>query len=151
LVETRPDFVLGQTFSWTLGSRDTDNIRFALDVLVKLGLYAGAKRAIMPTQPGVDLPLSQATIDEFRQRLARRPLRMRDLAMSSAHPQGGNAMIGDGSGRIADRVVDQRYRVVGCDNVFVADASVFPTSITVNPQWTIMATSSLAAASVLEA
>jgi choline dehydrogenase-like flavoprotein len=31
------------------------------------------------------------------------------------------------------------------DNVYVADASVFPTSINVNPQLTIMAMASLAA------
>jgi choline dehydrogenase-like flavoprotein len=34
--------------------------------------------------------------------------------------------------------------------VFVADASLFPTGITVNPQWTIMAMSSMAAKQVLE-
>ena len=33
----------------------------------------------------------------------------------------------------------------GYDNVYVADASLFPTSITINPQWTIMAMSSMAA------
>jgi choline dehydrogenase-like flavoprotein len=47
------------------------------------------------------------------------------------------------------RVVDGEYRLDGFENVFVADASIFPSTITVNPQWTIMAMSSLAAKSVL--
>jgi choline dehydrogenase-like flavoprotein len=47
-------------------------------------------------------------------------------------------------------VVNKDFLVRGLENVFVADASLFPTSITVNPQWTIMAMSSLAADRVLE-
>ena len=62
---------------------------------------------------------------------------------------GGNGMYGDSSAQKAQRVVDGTFRVEGFDNVFVADASLFPSTITVNPQWTIMALSSLAAKSVL--
>jgi choline dehydrogenase-like flavoprotein len=36
-------------------------------------------------------------------------------------------------------VVDSRFKVHGSDNLFVTDASVFPTSIRINPQLTIMA------------
>jgi choline dehydrogenase-like flavoprotein len=60
-------------------------------------------------------------------------------------------MAGAGSPHAEERVVDESFRVVGFDNVYVADASVFPTSITVNPQWTILALSSLAARQVLQA
>ena len=55
----------------------------------------------------------------------------------------------DASPLKSQRVVDGDFRVDGFDNVFVADASLFPSTITVNPQWTIMAMSSLAAKSVL--
>jgi choline dehydrogenase-like flavoprotein len=48
-------------------------------------------------------------------------------------------------------VVDESFRVVGFDNVYVSDASIFPTSLTVNPQWTILALSSLASQQVLRA
>jgi choline dehydrogenase-like flavoprotein len=75
---------------------------------------------------------------------------MDDLKLATAHPQGGNRMIGDGSKHRAERVVDGEFRVEGFENVFVADASIFPTGITVNPQWTIMAMSSMAAKKVLE-
>ena len=58
-------------------------------------------------------------------------------------------MAGDGSPNRMHRVVDATFRVDGFENVFVADASVFPTGITVNPQWTIMALSSMAAGKIL--
>jgi choline dehydrogenase-like flavoprotein len=58
-----------------------------------------------------------------------------DLMINSAHPQGGNALSRDPS----LGVVGPDFRVHGTNNVFVCDASVFPTSITVNPQLTVMA------------
>jgi choline dehydrogenase-like flavoprotein len=150
-VTPRADLVSGQAFDWTLGTLDQENIRFALRVLLELGQHAGARRAVLPTRPGVELPVDPRSIDELCRCLRDRPLRTRDLLVNTAHPQGGNSMMADGARHAARQVVDGSYRVVGCDNVFVADASLFPTSITVNPQWTIMAMSSLAARAVLEA
>jgi choline dehydrogenase-like flavoprotein len=58
-----------------------------------------------------------------------------DISIGSAHPQGGNAM-----GELAGAsVVDSHSEVFGFDNLFVCDASVFPTSVGVNPQLTVMA------------
>ena len=57
-------------------------------------------------------------------------------------------MAAAGSPRTKERVVDETAKLVGFDNVYVTDASVFPTSLTVNPQWTIMALSSLAASGI---
>ena len=42
-------------------------------------------------------------------------------------------------------VVDSSFRVYGTQNVYVCDASVFPSSITVNPQLTVMALAKVAA------
>ena len=58
-----------------------------------------------------------------------------DIHVNSAHPQGGNPI----SRNEARGVVDDRFRVHGVDDLYVCDASVFPTSITVNPQLTVMA------------
>ena len=63
-----------------------------------------------------------------------------DLLLNSSHPQGGNPMSDDR--RVG--VVGTDFRVHGTRNLFVADASVFPTSIHVNPQLTIMAMAGLA-------
>jgi choline dehydrogenase-like flavoprotein len=58
-----------------------------------------------------------------------------DIGLHTSHPQGGNAISRDP----AKGVVDERFRVHGTDNVYVCDASVFPSSVTVNPQLTVMA------------
>lgn len=58
-----------------------------------------------------------------------------DLTLGSAHPQGGNPM----SDNPAIGVVDSQFRVHGSANLYVCDASVFPTTIRINPQLTIMA------------
>lgn len=64
-----------------------------------------------------------------------------DLSVNSAHPQGGNPMSEDA----LKGVVDSSFRVYGTDNVYVCDASVFPSSIVVNPQLTVMALAAYAA------
>ena len=151
-VERAADLLNGQAFTWRLGVRDRERIRYALGTLLEIGLAAGAKRAVVPTQPGIEFELARESVTRFRKAIDAYPLATGDLLLTTAHPQGGNAMAGpgvDAATRDA-RVVDERFRVAGLDNVFVADASVFPSSLTVNPQWTIMAMSSLASRSVLE-
>jgi hypothetical protein len=64
-----------------------------------------------------------------------------DLTVSTSHPQGGNALSADPNGG----VVDPSFHVHGYDNLFVCDASVFPSPITVNPQLTVMALARYAA------
>jgi len=105
----------------------------------------------VPLQPGVEIDLNPVTLERFGAAIGEYPLRTQDLLLSTAHPQGGNIMVGDRAPAAMRelRVVDDRFRVSGFDNVFIADASVFPGSLTVNPQWTIMAMSSMAAKNVL--
>ncbi|MFL5908218.1 MAG: GMC family oxidoreductase N-terminal domain-containing protein [Solirubrobacterales bacterium] len=64
-----------------------------------------------------------------------------DIGLHTSHPQGGNAVSRDP----AKGVVDERFRVHGTENVYVCDASVFPSSVTVNPQLTVMALADYAA------
>lgn len=58
-----------------------------------------------------------------------------ELSMGTGHPMGGNIMCSD-SGR---GVVNPEFKVFGYENLYVCDASVFPSSIGVNPQLTVMA------------
>jgi Choline dehydrogenase and related flavoproteins len=149
VIELRGDPLTGRPFTWTLGDQDRAHIKYAFSTLLELGMLAGATRGILPTEPGLDIPLTRDDLARFNRELAGYPLQMSDLRLTTAHPQGGNRMIGDQSPHRSERVVDARFRVDGFENVFVADASIFPTGITVNPQWTIMALSSMAAKHVL--
>jgi choline dehydrogenase-like flavoprotein len=67
-----------------------------------------------------------------------------DIGLHTSHPQGGNAISRDpGKG-----VVDERFGIHGIENVYVCDASVFPSSVTVNPQLTVMALADRAAGGI---
>ena len=66
--------------------------------------------------------------------LDRAPWQPLRVAVFSAHPMGGCAM-----GRDPEKsVVDSRLKLHWLDNVFVADGSVFPTSLGVNPMESIL-------------
>lgn len=64
----------------------------------------------------------------------------RDVMLASGHPQGGNAL---------GKVINPDFMVKGFDNLYVCDASVFPTSITVNPQLTVMTMAHYAASRIV--
>lgn len=85
------------------------------------------------------------TIDQAR-RLAGRPVKARDVTCSAYHPLGTNRM----GSNAKDGVVDFDHRVFGTQNLYVVDGSVMPSSLGVNPQITIMALASRAAASLAE-
>jgi choline dehydrogenase-like flavoprotein len=68
------------------------------------------------------------------------------IQIGTSHPQGGNGL----SAGPREGVVGPDFRVHGTRNVYVADASVFPTSIGVNPHWTVMAIADLAAMRIAE-
>jgi len=63
------------------------------------------------------------------------------LLLGSAHPQGGNRMGSDPD----TCVVDSNCQVYGFKNLFVCDASVFPTAVGVNPQLTVMSLATISA------
>jgi choline dehydrogenase-like flavoprotein len=56
------------------------------------------------------------------------------LTLGTGHPQGGNPMSRDP----VKGVVGPDFRVHGYENLYVVDASVIPSSLTVNPQLTVM-------------
>jgi choline dehydrogenase-like flavoprotein len=68
-----------------------------------------------------------------------------DIMLTTAHPQSGNP-VGDAR---EGGVVDPDFRVHGFRNLWLCDASVFPSSVTVNPQLTVMAMAQYAAERIL--
>ena len=120
----------GRDISFEPTPGDLAKLLRGLALAGRIYLAAGA-RAVMP---------SAFRYFEFKNEgeLARLPDFIRDssdMTIGTGHPQGGNAVSRDSK----RGVVDPELRVYGYDNLFVCDASVFPTSIGVNPQLTVMA------------
>ena len=126
----------GVKLSYEPSNRDFVRLKNAVKLACEIGLMAGAGRA-MPTtlRPlTINTPRLLSLIDtEIGD--------TDDLSVNSSHPQGGNPMRRDAT----KGVVGPDFHVYGTSNVFVCDASVFPSSITVNPQLTVMALASYAA------
>ena len=81
------------------------------------------------------------TVEELKGNLRKDVKASPDISTGTGHPQGGNVMSNDP----ATGVVDENFKVFGYDNLFVCDASVFPTSLGVNPQVTVMSLAHYAA------
>ena len=120
---------------------DMERMAHGIERLSKVLFAAGATKVVVNTW-------DNGTITRLDQlpallREARDP---RFMSLASAHPQGGNAISRDGK----RGVVDDNFRVHGYANLFVCDASVFPSSLQVNPQMTVMALARYAAPRVAE-
>ncbi|HSI81915.1 MAG TPA: GMC family oxidoreductase [Solirubrobacterales bacterium] len=129
---------------------DMTALKEAFEAAAEALFEAGAEEVMVPTHRRLVVRRDGATPQEAARELRRHLDWLVDdssdmLNMSSAHPQGGNS-ISDGP---KSGVVDADCRVHGYRNLYVCDASVFPTSITVNPQLTVMALAEYAAERML--
>jgi len=115
------------------------DLRKLADALKELGqiLFAGGARRVMANTWGYDVFTTPTDLE----RLDRIVLDPSYIALGTGHPQGGNAM----SINSRRGVIGPDFRVHGYDNLYVCDASVFPSSLTVNPQLTIMSLAHYAA------
>ena len=147
LVPTQP---VGRVrYSHLMGYEETDFQLPVSDMLkLKRGLKdiarsyfaAGAERVLVPG-PGllaIDSPEDVHLIDDafFHQS---------QFNFGSAHPQGGNALSDDPE----LGVIDHDFKVHGFDNLFVCDASVFPSGVRVNPIHSILSMADYAAPRIL--
>ena len=98
--------------------------------LTEVFLAAGAKR-VFPCLPGIPEVTSTADLKKFdRIRVWRN-----DLELSAFHPLGTCRMGADPDESVVDSYVEMHY----VKNLFIADGSIFPSPLSVNPQETIMA------------
>jgi choline dehydrogenase-like flavoprotein len=132
----------GVDIDYTPGRADVDTLIDALKLLARIYLAAGARR-VMPSTFRFHAFTDESQLDQldhYRQNSSY-------LSIGTGHPQGGNALSSDdGQG-----VVDPSFRVHGFENLFVCDASVFPSATTVNPQLTVMALADYAAPGIASA
>ena len=126
--------------SYQLTERELKILAKGVEVLGKMWFRLGARRIIIPHR-GLSMIEKEDDISKLVEKIM---LDSRNLLLGSAHPQSGNR-IGPSP---ADSVVDADCRVHGFKNLFVCDASVFPTSVGVNPQITVMAIASIIAARI---
>jgi choline dehydrogenase-like flavoprotein len=106
-----------------------------------------AAGAIRVHAPSADPPLLEAQeAGRIEQRIGSRHFRTGTISISAAHLMGGAAMGRDAS----DSVTDSRGRVHGRPWLRVADASLFPDSLEINPYLTIMALADRVAQGVIE-
>jgi choline dehydrogenase-like flavoprotein len=122
---------------------DLDRFRRGMILLVTALLAGNASPVLVRLGNGRAI----ATMDDVNaldaEMAALTPQDLHLLPLSTAHPQGGNALSGDA----AIGVVGADFRVRGIENLRVCDGSVFPGVAGVNPQWTIFALAQLCAAS----
>lgn len=105
-------------------------IRRGIKKVARIFLAAGA-RSIFPS---TYLPVAIHSEDDLS-RLDIAVKEAEDLLLGSAHPQGGNPMNEDPK----QGVIGPDFCLHGLQNVFVADASVFPSNVWANCQATVMA------------
>ena len=86
-VELKASLLDGRAFNWSLSETDKSNIKFALSTLAEIGLNAGAEKAIIPTEPGIELPLTKENVKIFKESLSKFPLDKNNLHLTTAHPQ----------------------------------------------------------------
>jgi choline dehydrogenase-like flavoprotein len=138
----RPALTGGVDIDYTPAREDVETLVNALKLLCRIYLRAGARR-VMPSTFRFHAFTEESQVDQLDEYVKN----TRYLSVGSGHPQGGNAL----SGEPGKGVVDPTFRVHGFENLFVCDASVFPTATTVNPQLTVMALSEYAAPGIAEA
>ena len=123
---------------YEMSCEDLQRIKRGMNQLTQIFFAAGAE-TVYPTSFTLNLEMKARDFKGRPEAIANfldeKIKRQADLSLNSAHPQGGNPMSDDPS----IGVVDSQFRVHGYDNLFVCDASVFPSTIGINPQLTIMA------------
>lgn len=122
-----------------LTAADLRRLKDGVAQVCRVYLKAGAERVM----PSTFDPIVLVDVDELAQ-FDNTVAEADDIAFGSSHPQGGNPMSDDR--RVG--AVDSGFRVHDFDNLFVADASVFPCPIQANPQLTVMAMADCAASAI---
>ncbi len=118
------------SISYLLNDEDRSDLLDGMRRLADIHFAAGAQSVILPYDPLVEL----ARRGEYRA-IDERPLRANDPLLFSYHPQGTMRM-GTNPKRSVVNGVGEAHEV---KRLFIADASIFPTSTAVPPQLSVMA------------
>jgi hypothetical protein len=137
LVSDEPSGVVHRGFSgrpflrYNLCKLDHDRVISGLKKLCRLFVAAGAKTLYLPTWK---LPILEAD-EDMEARIDAANIKPIDLEVAAFHPL-GTCGFGPSEETFP---LDCDLKVRGKEGLYVADGSVFPTSLAVNPQLSIMA------------
>jgi len=127
---------------YNLAPKTIDDMARGMAILARMWFSIGAKSVVTSHR---DMPeiRTPADIPLLKDAVRNNP---DGLMIGSAHPQGGNMM-----GNNKDQcVVDSDCKVYGFENLYVCDASVFPSALGVNPQLTVMALATITANKIIK-
>jgi choline dehydrogenase-like flavoprotein len=127
---------------YRLAQGDAAELRRGIAALARIYFAAGAQRVWLPS-PGTAPVTSADGVTAAVESMSFDPHR---VMLNSVHPQGSCAMGADA----VRSATSPEGAVWGAHGVFVADASLFPTSVGVPPQVTVMALANAVADRVLE-
>jgi choline dehydrogenase-like flavoprotein len=126
----------GPVIDYVPSPEDLGRVVDGIKLVGRIFLAAGAQR-VMPATFAWREYRSPGELDDLDSVVRENA----DLLLTTAHPQSGNPIGEPGEGG----VVGPDFRVHGFRNLFLCDASAFPSSIGVNPQLTVMGLAQLAA------
>jgi choline dehydrogenase-like flavoprotein len=126
--------------AYRLTDDDTQRLVFGIARAAEIHFAAGA-REVYPNIPRAGV-LRPGEVADFESK----GFKASELRLEAFHPM-GTARISAAEG---DGVCDERGAVRGVEDLYVADASLFPTAVRVNPMMTIIAFAKQVAAGIAE-
>ncbi len=117
---------------YTLSDTSKKALVKALQEATKIFFAAGCEKVMIPASNKI--PLTREDQKDIEKYISEKYLNLYKTPLSSAHPQGGARM----GNNVANSVCDIYGKVYGTSSIYVSDASLFPTSVKVNPYETVM-------------
>ncbi|KAJ0098321.1 hypothetical protein Patl1_22010 [Pistacia atlantica] len=137
------------SISYQMEATDEENLQRGLEKMLRILAAAGAEEIGTHHAKGKKLNVKQVSAHEFERFVkeeSSRPLRDLSTPLCSAHQMGSCRMGNDPK----TSVVNQMGETWEVEGLYLADTSVFPTALGVNPMITVQAIAYCTAESVLE-